>query len=137
MRALLDAALQSDQVAAEASQRRIKAQLTLDVLGTRFGVSTAGAFERIANDVLPVDELRGFKELAKRLMSEQAGTQGEREAAQLLYYASIASAFCLHDAQISSEPSQKRRDIYIRLARLFAGDSLGDLFETAANSSHS
>jgi len=79
----------------------------------------------------PVQELTRIKNIAKTLI-ENAEDGSRREAARLLYHASVAAAFVRHGATISGRPMQKQQPVYQRLAAAWGGSPIGQLFDEAA-----
>jgi hypothetical protein len=79
----------------------------------------------------PVQELTRIKNVAKVLI-ENAEDGARREAARLLYHASVAAAFVRHGATISGRPMQKQQPVYEGLAAAWGGSAIGRLFAEAA-----
>jgi hypothetical protein len=84
-----------------------------------------------ADQTTPVPELARIKDVAKALI-EQAADVDHREAARLLYHASVAAAFVHHGATISGRPVEKQQAVYERLAARWSGSAIGRLFGDAA-----
>ena len=83
------------------------------------------------DEATPVAELTRLKDLAKTF-ARDAVDNAHREAAQLLYHASVAAALVHHGTRISGRPLRKQQPTYQALATTWEGHRLGDLFRRAA-----
>lgn len=79
----------------------------------------------------PLGALEGIKELAKSLVAAAASNE-QRAAATLLYHGAVAAALGHHGRNISSRSVHARYELYEDLATLLDGDSLGQVFQDAA-----
>jgi hypothetical protein len=96
----------------------------------RSGESGERLLERAAAPTTTVVELRRIKELAKKLLDE-AKAPHHREASRLLYHVAVAAAFGRLGKDISTRPLGERRLLYERIAIVFSGHPLGQLFRRA------
>ena len=101
-----------------AEMNRVRGEPRTDLLATATDQST------------PVQELIRIKDLAKVFM-KHAEDSRHREAARLLYHATVAAAFVHHAAAISGRPMHKQVDLYERFAQSWAEHPMGELFREA------
>ena len=80
----------------------------------------------------PLEDLRFIKELAKRLL-KAANSSREAEAARLLFHVAVAAALGRFHIDMSSRPIADRILLYERLAIVFSGHQVGDVFRCAAD----
>jgi hypothetical protein len=132
LKALLMLALKrADPPASPSGDSRIAAaQAALDELTAGGGELTAHVLARIEHDELSLDELRGAKDMAKRLLPA-AATQPQKDAVALLYHAAVAAALVRHAEHISSQPIDVCRKIYEGFSRDLSGP-MAALFGDAA-----
>jgi hypothetical protein len=131
VKALLLVALHSHEESAAHQQDLASAEQLLLEMSRARGASSPDVLASAARSTTSVPELIRIKEVAKLLIREAAGAD-QRQAAQLLYHVSVASAFVHHDAVISSRPMRKHQVLYERFADRWDGHPLGRLFRRAA-----
>ena len=126
VRTLLDLAARS---AGDVAHPRSTANLagTLTELCKAQGRSGELILSTVCDADASVEILRGLKDLAKQLVQD-ATTAAHRDAATLLYHATIAAAAARHRRNISSLPFEDRIVLYEELAAALAGDPLGGIF---------
>jgi len=125
------AASPSPEADSTPNDRMANAQHILSELGEKAHESCEGIFARLAAPGLPLSDLRKVKELSKRLLAV-AESQAHRDAATLLYHLAVATALVHRGEHISGEPLEARKHIYSRLAELFSGDAIGEIFRRAS-----
>ncbi len=94
--------------------------------------SANGLLELAAGPGTPLEDLRFIKELAKRLL-KSANSSREAEAARLLFHLAVAAAIGRLRIDMSSRPIADRVLLYERLAIVFSGHRVGDVFRVAAH----
>ncbi|MBS1819341.1 MAG: hypothetical protein JSU08_15510 [Acidobacteria bacterium] len=77
-------------------------------------------------------ELRRIKNLAKRMLDD-APQAAQAAAARLLYHVAVAAAFGRCAVDISSRPLAGRQVMYERLALVFSGQPIANVFRHAAD----
>jgi hypothetical protein len=131
LKTLLLVALPSPEESAALRHSLAAAEQLLLEMGRGHGASSPDVLEKAARPATSVAELIRIKEFAKVLIRAAADAD-QREAAQLLYHVSVASAFVHHDAAISSRAIGKERALYERFAVRWYGHQVGRLFRAAA-----
>ena len=114
------------------SDSRVKALLIVASKSRRPSLAPyADLLDLATKQTTTVQELAGIKEQAKAFLKEAADRR-HREAATLLYHASVAAAFVYHAASISGRPMRKQQHLYERFAATWDGRPIGRLFRAAA-----
>ena len=128
-----DAVLASDSaLTMPASRRAIVPEIVvlLDELVGDQHQSAAGLLEEVCSPSVSVDALHRVKELAKRLI-DAAGNDALRDAATVLYHASVAAAFARHGVNLSSRPITERLQLFGDLAATLDPGPLAEVFAAA------
>jgi hypothetical protein len=77
-------------------------------------------------------DLEVIKTSAKELLA-RANDDPERTAAALLYHLAVAAALARHGKNISSRSLHSRLGLYEKLADVWAGDPVGEVFRSAVD----
>ncbi len=99
---------------------------------TRQADAAHSLLEVAASPETPLEDLRFIKELAKRLL-KGANSSREAEAVRLLFHVAVAAAVGRFNVDMSSRPTADRVLLYERLAIVFAGHRVGEVFRCAAD----
>ena len=117
---------------ADLSESQVKALLIVASKSRRPSTAPySDLLDKAAKETTTLQELAGIKEQAKAFL-KGAPDRRHRDAATLLYHATVAAAFVRHGAEISGRPMRKQQQLYEQFAETWVGHPIGQVFREAA-----